>query len=194
MRETSERKIPVDLHKAIQYAQLVDAAYAVPPANTANAAGQVINAGLGTASTAYEVITTIYTNDLATDINPLRGTNPVSIGLILQASATGEAVIALRGTEGILEWLHDAAFLLVKCPFLPGAGSTEDGFTAMYGSLTTGVAAGSPTVAKALTGLNWKTPVSAITICGHSLGGALATLLALDVAANTPFQHPVVYT
>src|SRR2546427_6982510 len=84
-------------------------------------------------------------------------------------SATGEAVIALRGTEGILEWLHDAAFLLVKCPFLPGAGSTEDGFTAMYGSLTTGVAAGSPTVAKALTGLNWTTPVSAITICGHSL-------------------------
>jgi Lipase (class 3) len=184
----------VDLHKAIQYAQLVDAAYAVPPANTANAAGQVINASLGTTSTAYDVITTLYANDLATDINPLRGTTPVSIGLILQAAATGEAVIALRGTEGIHEWLHDAAFLLVKCPFLPGAGSTEDGFTAMYGSLTTGVAAGSPTVAQALTGLPWKTPVSAITICGHSLGGALATLLALDVAANTPFQHPVVYT
>src|SRR5262249_50540926 len=81
-------------------------------------------------------------------------------------------VIALRGTEGILEWLHDAAFLLVKCPFLPGAGSTEDGFTAIYGSLATGVAAGSPTVAQALTGLPWKTPVSALTICGHSLGRA----------------------
>ena len=186
--------MPVDLHKAIQYAQLVDAAYAVPPANTTNAAGQVIKAGLGTTSTAYDVITTIYANDLATDINPLRGTQLVSIGLILQASVTGEAVIALRGTEGILEWLHDAAFLLCKCPFLPGAGSTEDGFTAMYGSLTTGVAVGSPPVAQALTGLPWKTQVSALTICGHSLGGALATLLALDVAANTSFQQPVVYT
>ena len=142
----------MDLHKAIQYAQVVDAAYAVPPAHTANAAGQVITISLGTTSTAYDVITTLYASDLATDINPRRGTTPVSIGLILQAAATDEAVIALRGTEGIHEWLHDAAFLLVKCPFLPGAGRTEDGFTAMYGSLTTGLAAGSPTVAQALTG------------------------------------------
>ena len=33
-----------------------------------------------------------------------------------------------------------------------------------------------------------------MTICGHSLGGALVTLLALDVAANTIFKDPTVYS
>jgi pimeloyl-ACP methyl ester carboxylesterase len=75
-----------------------------------------------------------------------------------------------------------------------GAGQTEDGFTAMYNSLQTGSPAGSPTVVKALAILPFKQPVGALTICGHSLGGAIATLLALDVAANTHFKNPTVYT
>lgn len=184
----------MDLNKAILFGQLVNAAYAVPATDLANRAGQIVNAGLGGGSTAYEVITTIYANDLATDINPLRVDKKVSIGLILQASASGDAVIAIRGTEGILEWIQDAKFLAVKCPFLAGAGSTEDGFTDMYTSLATAPAAGSPSVAKALSALPWRKPVGSLTICGHSLGGALATLLALDVAANTTFKNPGVYT
>ena len=85
----------MDLNSAIQFGQLIDAAYAVPPENLANRAGEVIQAGLLGGGTAFEVITTIYANDLATDMNPLRGTKAVSIGFILQA-ATGAAVIALR--------------------------------------------------------------------------------------------------
>src|SRR5262249_54870035 len=115
-------------------------------------------------------------------------------GLILQATATGDVVIAVRGTEGILEWLHDAEFLLVKYPFLAGAGYTEDGFTAMYSSLRTGLAVDAPRVVDALATLPFKPAVSPLTICGHSLGGALATLLALDVAATTPLTAPTVYT
>ena len=180
----------MDLNQAIQLAQLVNAAYAILPGNLANAAGTPLMAG----NTAYTVVTTIYANDLATDMNPGRGNDEVSIGFACQVNGTGDVVIAIRGTEGIQEWINDAEFLLVTCPFLAGAGHTEDGFTAMYASLRTGVAAGSPTVVNALATLPFPQPPSSLTICGHSLGGALATLLALDAAANTIFKNLAVYT
>jgi hypothetical protein len=183
-------KRTMDLKQAIRFAQLVNAAYAIPPANLASSAGKVISAG----GISYTVVTSIYASDLATDMNPARGQNEVSIGLVLQAAGTGDVVIAIRGTEGILEWIHDAEFLTVPCPFLAGAGETEDGFTAMYESLQTGTSASSPSVVSALATLPFAQPVSSMTICGHSLGGALATLLALDVAANTVFKKPTVFT
>jgi hypothetical protein len=180
----------MDLNEAIEFAQLVNAASAIAPANLDNSAGNVINAG----ATAYTVVTTIYAFDLATDINPARGNNQVSIGLILQAVGTGDVVVAIRGTEGIQEWINDAEFLLIPCPFLVGAGQTEDGFTDMYSSLRTDDAVGSPSVVNALANLPFKQPVSSVTICGHSSGGALGTLLALDLAANSIFKNPSVYT
>ena len=179
----------VDLTTAINVAQLLNTTYDTLPSDLANAAGTAVSAG----GINYTVVTTIYANDLATDINPNRGDDEVSIGLICQ-DQTGNAVIAIRGTEGTLEWIHDAEFLQVPCPFLVGAGHTEDGFTAMYESLRTGADAGSPSVVSALANLKFPRSVASMTICGHSLGGALATLLALDVAANTAFDNPAVYT
>jgi Lipase (class 3) len=180
----------MDFTKAIAFAQLVNEAYNIPPDNLANSAGKVLTVG----GVAYTVVTTIYANDLATDMNPARGNDQVSIGLICQANGAGDVVIAIRGTEGIDEWIHDAEFLQVTCPFLPGAGHTEDGFTAMYNSLRTGVAPGSPSVVNALAALPFPQNVTSLTICGHSLGGALVTLLALDIAANTLFKNPMVYS
>ena len=181
----------MDINQSILYAQLVNEAYTVDPANLANSAGQI--KAIGAAAATYEVVTTIYANDLSTDMHPDRGNARVSIGLILQATATGEVVIAIRGTEGVNEWIHDAQFLPVNCPFMPAAGNTEDGFTAMHLSLKTGLDSSSPTIAKALPTLPFKRPVTSLTICGHSLGGALATLVALDVAVNTQF-NPTVFT
>jgi hypothetical protein len=184
----------MDLKAVIQFARLVNAAYAVVPGNTTNAAGTALSVG----GTNYTVVTTIYCNDLGTDINPLRGNNIVSIGLVLQDSGTGDVVLAVRGTEGIMEWVQDARFSLVSCPLAAGAGNTEDGFTAMYNSFRIGSdPKASAPLCSALATLKFPKPVSAttsVTVCGHSLGGALATLLGLDVAVNTIFKNPTVYT
>ncbi|HEY2545517.1 MAG TPA: lipase family protein [Candidatus Acidoferrum sp.] len=186
----------MDFNKAILYAQLVNEAYRPDPGDLTNRARQVVSAGLGVAQTRFDVITTIYANDLATHANPGRSANQVSIGLVLQAQGSGEAVIAFRGTEGIKEWVLDADFGTYKpCPFLASAGETEDGFTDMYMSVKTGAAAGSRLIAD-LPNLAWNQPIEKMTVCGHSLGGALATLATLDITVNAPepYHNAISYT
>jgi pimeloyl-ACP methyl ester carboxylesterase len=180
---------PFDPSTAIQYAILVQKAEAVPPGQTVYHPGDTINVSYDAINVNYEVVMTFYGNDLATDINPDRALAIVSFGFIAQ-DAAGAAVVAIRGTEGIKEWLQDAKFLTVKCPFLAGAGQTEDGFTAVYESLRVTQDPNSTRLVKALP-TAFSRPVTSLTICGHSLGGALATLLALDVGANTPLGHGV---
>lgn len=185
----------MDLATIIRYGQIVEHTYGVPPSTLENAAGQAFTVAWGTSpAVEYAVITTIYANDLATDINPQRGQQRVSIGMVLQDTATGEVVIAIRGTEGIYEWLQDAAFLYVPCPIPGGAGSTDDGFTAMYKSFTIDADPGSPPLSTALPTLPWRVPVTSVTVCGHSLGGALATLTAFDVAASAKLPKPRSFT
>jgi hypothetical protein len=186
----------MDVNEAILCAQLVNEAYRPAASDLTNRAGQVVSAGLGTAKTQFDIITTIYANDLSTEANPGRATFQVSIGLILQAQGSGEAVIAFRGTEGIKEWVLDAHFGTTPCPFLASAGETEDGFTDMYESVATGTAAGSPSLVESLTDLAWKQTVETVTVCGHSLGGALATLATLDIAVNAaaPYHNVTSYT
>jgi Lipase (class 3) len=186
--------IKTDPNTLIQYATLVKLAELVDPSATVYTAGVPIPVLYGSAvNVTYTAVTTFYGNDLATDKNPARGNQIVSFGFVAQ-DPDGNVVVAIRGTEGIFEWLQDALFLAVKCPFLAGAGQTEDGFTAVYLSLRSAVGATGVPLVQALANLSYPRPVASLTICGHSLGGALATLLALDVAANGKFLQPTVYT
>jgi len=179
----------MDLNKAILFALVVNQAYAIAPNDLDNRKGKVLPIG----ATNFEVITSIYANDLSTDMDPNRGNQRVSIGLILQVAGAGDVVIAIRGTEGWREWLHDAQFLLVPCTFAQASGSVEDGFNQMYMSMRVGTDNNSPRVVDFMKTQQLNRPITSVTVCGHSLGGALTTLLALDIAVNAPF-FPSAYT
>ena len=182
----------MDLNKAILYGQLVNEAYKVPTSDLKNRAGTTVTAERGPNKTTFDVIVSIYANDLAKDAKKTGPTDTVSIGLVLWQANTGEAVIAIRGTQGLLEWFQDAQIDTEKCPFTE-AGDTEDGFTHMYKSFAVSAPGGSSVTASLAT-IFGSRQVNSLTICGHSLGGALATLQALDVAANSKFKNPTVYT
>jgi hypothetical protein len=95
----------------------------------------------------YTVLKTIYTNDLATAINPNR---PIvegykTIGVVaVNDNDPGDVYIAIRGTSTIWEWLQDLNFLMKPFSNVSGSGLTEDGFTDMYQSFsfTAGVCTG----------------------------------------------------
>jgi len=131
--------------------------------------------------TKYTVLKTIYANDLATDVSPLC-TDYITIGIVAASTDLSSIVIAIRGTDNIWEWVQDFKFMPRTFPRVDGAGLTDDGFTDMYLSFSFATAASATFIAD----LETLIPAnSKVTISGHSLGSSLATLLALDMAANT---------
>lgn len=97
-------------------------------------------------------------------------------------NAAGEAVVAIRGTDGFVEWVEDAQFLPILYPRAASTVMVEQGFWGVYASMqltdTVGAVLGPlPTAIAAhpqLTG--------PVVVVGHSLGSALATYLGLDLA------------
>lgn len=179
--------MPINWNTAIQYAVLVKIAESVDPSGSY---GDVEINQIKTAG--YTFLQTIYGDDLATDIDPHLG-DIVTFGF-LAVSGAGELVAAIRGTDTILEWLHDASFLMVPTPIAGSHGFTEDGFTAVYRSLRIGQANGTQSARDSIQGYLANSAAAAVTVCGHSLGGALATLLTLDVGLNTSCGTPTAYT
>ena len=178
---------------AIHYALLVQMAEKVQPNQTVYNPGTPINVTYDSINVNYKAVATVDGNDLATGIGSVDPAKPVSFGFIAQDSA-GNVVVAVRGTANAFEWAQDARFLPVKCPILPGAGFTAEGFTAVYKSLRIRSEAGSPLLVSGLSSMKFPQSVTSLTICGHSLGGALVTLMALDVVANTKLPSPTVYS
>jgi len=97
-----------------------------------------------------------------------------------------DLLIAIRGTESIMEWIKD--FEVNKVSFVSFSGQrknvkVENGFFSIYKNIR----------AELFAILQHHKP-SRLRISGHSLGGALATLLTYDIALSAPKIKPILFT
>ena len=89
-------------------------------------------------------------------------------------------VVVVRGTEGLVEWLIDAEFLLVPHPQHAGV-QVEQGFWGIYQTMSL-VDLATGAVANAADGIAKAIGTGKVTVTGHSLGSAIATYLTEDLA------------
>jgi hypothetical protein len=102
----------------------------------------------------------------------------VCYGLLLEAVAQpGEFVVAIRGTNGLLEWIDDG---IVEPIIHPLGGTVEAGFWAIFMSMSFRTPGGKDVPLAG--GIAHAVGEGTVTVAGHSLGAALATFLTLDLA------------
>lgn len=117
-------------------------------------------------------------------------------GFVAQSTSTAEPthyVVAIRGTDKIIEWFIDAEFIPTQFAEVPAAGHVEDGFYSVYKSLA-GLTPDGKTPVDLHAFLRQQAPAANVVITGHSLGGAVANLLALDAAVNLGATALSLYT
>ncbi|MFD0694014.1 lipase family protein [Paenibacillus sp. GCM10027628] len=103
-------------------------------------------------------------------------------GFILESN--DRIILAFRGTNTSSDWISDAIARQNAYPYVQDGGWVHRGFLDIYRTARK----------KILTSLSKLSAQKQLYITGHSLGGALATLCAIDVALNTKFKAPIVYT
>jgi triacylglycerol lipase len=100
-------------------------------------------------------------------------------GLIAWNAAETTALVAIRGTASIEDWLTDIDAPLVPDRSVPSAGMVHMGFHLVYEHIRDSILNG--------LGANCMT-ATRVLVTGHSLGGALAILCGMDLVANSPVK------
>lgn len=100
------------------------------------------------------------------------------------AESPEQIVVAFRGTRTFEDNESDQDLYQVPYPFVKAAGESHRGFTSIYASARD----------ELLAQVSRLSANKRLAVAGHSLGGALAVLAAVDIAANSDFASPIVYT
>jgi len=103
------------------------------------------------------------------------------------ATSGSSIYVVFRGTKTISEWISDATLSQVDYTYVAGGGKTETGFTDVYESIRT-------PILQEVNALAAAGSYTTLYITGHSLGGALTVVAAPDLAAQTQFTQPIVYS
>jgi triacylglycerol lipase len=179
--------MPFSLPLAIRLGKFVQDAYALT--------GTPTPASTAISDPAYTVLDVVFGDDKWDDVDGY-----VPFGFIaVSVAAPYVLVVCVRGTENLWDWMADANFFRRDCPAqgAPYGAETEDGFSNLYLSLRTGNTPDATTLKAAV-----KAHIDAlgaanmddVCVCGHSLGGALATLVSADISGSGIFLSPTVYT
>ncbi|MFZ0395209.1 MAG: lipase family protein [Terracidiphilus sp.] len=204
---------PLDSGKAAFYGQFVAAAYDMYAVNNDDLRPAPLNIPAG-----WELSAWIDMSDFLLQIE-----DPKFYGMVAHETANPDnRIIAIRGTEGVVEWVDDAASI-VMVPFrqVPSAGRVAFGFDKIYSTMKVvpvpraGLAAApEPELAGSFgdqleqlalrreaergvqkqfaAGRSRRNRPTVVT--GHSLGSALATLFVLENSVKGKFDISLIST
>jgi hypothetical protein len=109
-------------------------------------------------------------------------------GFIAQSTVDPNVfIMTLRGTSNWIEWWDDMHWDLVPFPYAQNSGNVASGFLDIYQTLVVSVPGASEPIMKledTPTSLEAIASATSLTVTGHSLGSALTTLYAANLAVT----------